>query len=197
MDAAIRWSPFSNRSSQRFLYADVAGRSFKLCDVTSSDKPILSYSVLATHQRVPQFRAFDWSPVNESLVAIGQSTGVAILRIDDETANPIAFPVRNERYCNAVAFNTQGLLASGLDKVRNDACLNIWDVNQCLTAVGPGGDRVTAEPLRKTSSDTVTSIKFFRDRPDTLVTGVRGQFIRIYDLRGRLSLLWLRISNIV
>jgi hypothetical protein len=39
--------------------------------------------------------------------------------------------------------------------------------------------------LRKlASSEPITSIKFFKDQPDTLVTGVKGQFVRIYDLRG-------------
>ncbi|KAK2776308.1 hypothetical protein FQN52_003499 [Onygenales sp. PD_12] len=188
METAIRWSPTSNADEQRFLYVDVAGRSFKLCRVTSGDSLGLNYDVISSHSRVPAFRAFDWSPVDESLVAIGQSSGeAAILRMDDESQNPVVFPIRNQRYCNAVAFSTQGLLAAGLDKVRNDFCLNIWDVERRLSVTsnrGFGSDRQAVEPLRKlASSEPITSIKFFKDQPDTLVTGVKGQFVRIYDLR--------------
>ncbi|KGM92443.1 uncharacterized protein PADG_11259 [Paracoccidioides brasiliensis Pb18] len=189
METAIRWSPNSTTDEQRFLYVDVSGKSFKLCRVTSGDSAGLNYDVLASYSKIPAFRAFDWSPVDESLVAVGQASGEAvILRMDDDSQNPIVFPIRNQRYCNAVAFSTQGgLLAAGLDKVRNDFCLNIWDVNQRLSVSstrGYGSDRQGLEPLRKlASSEPITSIKFFKDQPDTLVTGVNGQFVRIYDLR--------------
>lgn len=189
MDTAIRWSPMSTTSEQRFLYIDVAGRSLKLCNVTSYDKSGLKYEVLSTNSKVPPFRAIDWSPVKEGLVAVGQSSGEAtVLRIDDDSQDSFLLPIRNQRHCNAVAFNTEGLLATGLDKVRNDFCLNIWDLNQRLsmgTSRGFGADRHSVEPWRKlASSEPITSVKFFKDRPDTLVAGVKGQFVRLYDLRG-------------
>lgn len=190
METAIRWSPWSTTAEQRFLYVDVAGKSFRLCRVAEFNGRDLDYEVLSTHSKVPAFRAFDWSPADESLIAVGQSSGEAtILRMTGDSQESLSFPIRNQRYCNAVAFSTHGLLAAGLDKVRNDFCLNIWDVNQRLSAVnsrGTGVNRHAAEPLRKlASSEPITSIKFFRDQPDTLVTGVKGQFVRIYDLRGK------------
>lgn len=185
MEAAIRWSPSSTTTEQRFLLADVTGKSFRLCKVTAFDGKNIQHEVLSTHTRVPSFRAFDWSPLDESLVAVGQSSGDAtILRLGggDESQETFSFPIRSQRYCNAVAFSSHGLLAAGLDRVRNDFCLNIWDVNQRLALKGTKG---FAEPLRKlASSEPITSIKFFRDQPDTLVAGVKGQFVRIYDLRG-------------
>lgn len=193
METAIRWSPTSNAVEQKFLYVDVTGKSFKLCKVTSRDSACLTYDVIASHSRVPIFRAFDWSPVDETLVAVGLASGeAAILRMDDNYQAPIVFPIRNQRYCNAVAFSTQGLLAAGLDKVRNDFCLNIWDVNQRLSVSGSrgyGSDRHALEPLWKlASSEPISSIKFFKDQPDTIVAGVKGQFVRIYDLRGMCDL---------
>ncbi|KAJ5212308.1 uncharacterized protein N7498_003954 [Penicillium cinerascens] len=183
MESAIRWSPSSTAAEQRFLSVDVTGKSFRLCKVTGFDGQNLRHEVLSTLTDVPLFRAFDWSTSNENLIAVGQSSGEAtILRLDADAKGSLSFPVRNQRYCNAVAFSTHGLVASGLDRVRNDFCLNIWDVNQRL---GPaGGSKGFPEPLRKlASSEPITSIKFFRDQPDTLVTGVKGQFVRIYDLR--------------
>ncbi|KAL4921037.1 WD40-repeat-containing domain protein [Aspergillus aurantiobrunneus] len=185
MDRAIRWSPTSTTAEQRFLSVDVSGKVFRRCRVTSlSNDRTLEHEVLTTHTKVPAFRAFDWSPVDESLVAVGQSSGDAtILRMGegDDSQESFSFPVRHQRYCNAIAFSTHGLLAAGLDRVRNDFCLNIWDVNQRLAMRGAKGH---VEPLRKlASSEPITSVKFFRDQPDTLVTGVKGQFVRIYDLR--------------
>ncbi len=187
MDKAIRWSPSSTKAEQRFLSVDVSGKAFRLCKVTSFDRSsqTLDHEVLSTHSKVPVFRAFDWSPVDESLVAVGQSSGDAtILRMreGDDSQESFSFPVRHQRYCNAISFSTHGLLAAGLDRVRNDFCLNVWDVNQRLTTRAAKGN---VEPLRKlASSEPITSVKFFRDQPDTLVTGVKGQFVRIYDLRG-------------
>lgn len=183
MESAIRWSPSSTAAEQRFLSVDVTGKSFRLCKVTGFDGRKLRHEVLSTLADVPLFRAFDWSTPNENLIAVGQSSGEAtILRLDADAKQTLSFPVRNQRYCNAVAFSAHGLVASGLDRVRNDFCLNIWDVNQRLS---PAGSKGFPEPLRKlASSEPITSIKFFRDQPDTVVTGVKGQFVRIYDLRG-------------
>ncbi|KAE8391889.1 WD40 repeat-like protein [Aspergillus alliaceus] len=182
METAIRWSPSSTTAEQRFLSVDVAGKAFRLCKVASFDGQNLEHEVLAAHTKVPAFRAFDWSPADESLVAVGQSSGDAtILRLNSESQESYSFPVRHQRYCNAVTFSTHGLLAAGLDRVRNDFCLNVWDVNQRLAMRGGKGP---VEPLRKlASSEPITSVKFFRDQPDTLVAGVKGQYVRIYDLR--------------
>ncbi|OOQ86738.1 ubiquitin-protein ligase E3 [Penicillium brasilianum] len=185
MESAIRWSPSSNATEQRFLSVDVTGKAFRLCKVTgynAFDKT-LRHELLSTLVDVPSFRAFDWSASNENLIAVGQSSGEAtILRLDASVKESLSFPVRNQRSCNAVAFSAHGLVASGLDRVRNDFCLNIWDVNQRLSPAG--GSKGFPEPLRKlASSEPITSIKFFKDQPDTLVTGVKGQFLRIYDLR--------------
>ncbi|KAJ5774270.1 hypothetical protein N7457_009166 [Penicillium paradoxum] len=183
MESAIRWSPTSSATEQRFLSVDVTGKSFRLCRVTGFDGKNIRHELLSTLTNVPGFRAFDWSTYNENLIAVGQSSGEAtILRLDGDTKESLSFPVRNQRYCNAVAFSVHGLVASGLDRVRNDFCLNIWDVNQRLSPAG--GSKGFTEPLRKlASSEPITSIKFFRDQPDTIVTGVKGQFVRIYDLR--------------
>ncbi|KAJ5131021.1 uncharacterized protein N7515_007060 [Penicillium bovifimosum] len=183
MESAIRWSPTSSASEQRFLSVDVTGKAFRLCKVTGFDGKTIRHEVISTLTNVPGFRAFDWSTSNENLIAVGQSSGEAtILRLGGDDKASLSFPVRNQRYCNAVAFSAHGLVASGLDRVRNDFCLNIWDVNQRLSPAG--GSKGFPEPLRKlASSEPITSIKFFRDQPDTIVTGVKGQFVRIYDLR--------------
>ena len=188
METAIRWSQNATKDRQTFLLVDVSGRSFRLCQVQQWNKHEIKYDIVSTHSRVPSFRAFDWSPTNEALVAVGQSSGEAtVLRIDDGSQDHLSYSLRTQRLCNAVAFNTQNLLAVGLDKVRNDFCLHLWDVQQRLpvpATKGLGSGKQQLEPLHKlASSEPITSIKFFQNDPSLLVAGVKGQFIRLYDIR--------------
>ncbi|KAL8657363.1 MAG: hypothetical protein Q9226_001989 [Calogaya cf. arnoldii] len=188
METAIRWSPSSDVQEQRFLLVDVTGRSFSHCRVTSYDGKHLKYETLCGNRRAPPFRAFDWSPHDESIVAVGDISGSAsVIRLDDAQASPITLPVRQQRPCNAVAFSKTGLLATGLERVRNDFCLNIWDVSrrssENVSIISSPG-RSSLEPIRKlASSEAITSIRFFLSQPDTLVVGVKGTCIRLYDLR--------------
>lgn len=187
METAIRWSPSSTISEQRFLVADVNGRSFRHCRIESYNRKILRFRTLSTHHKVPAFRAFDWSPHDEAIVAVGQWSGEAtVLRIDNNSRS-LSLPIKHQRLCNAVTFSKTGLLATGLERVRNDFCLNIWDISQRLsnnTSSGPGSGRQYLEPIRKlASSEAITSIKFFHDQPDVLLCGVKGACLRIYDIR--------------
>lgn len=187
MEAAIRFSQNSSPGSQqRFLCVDVIGKSFRLCEIASQSKKTIKYETVHTTTKVPAFRAFDWHPVNEDLVVVGQAGGEAtLLNIAEGHQDSLSFQVRSQRLCNAVALNTQNLLAAGLDKVRTDFCLNIWDFNQRLPAPGSKGfSKNYSDPLHKLASgEPITSLKFFQGDPQLLVAGVKGQFVRLYDLR--------------
>ena len=194
METAIKWSPTSTLSSQRFLFADVSGRSFSLGTITQYDStatPKLRYDLAPALRRVPAFRALDWAPYDDNLVAVGTPAGeTSVLRIDDNGPS-VSFPAKYQRQCNAVAFSTSRTLATGLERVRNDSCLNIWDVNQRLVApISAAGTSIKTyvEPVRKlASSEAIASIKFFSGQPEVLVVGVKGTGIRFYDLRDHAS----------
>lgn len=181
METAIRWSPSSDLDSQRFLFADVSGRGFSPGLIKhynpESNHPggRLSYEFASTYRKVPAYRAFDWSPSDETLVAVGTPSGeTSILRIDD-SAPAVSFPAKYQRLCNAVSFGRTGLLATGLERVRNDFCLNIWDISQRLplpSSPGAGTNRSFVEPYRKfASSESISSIKFFATQPEILIAG--------------------------
>ena len=186
METAIRWSPSSTTLNQSFLIADVNGRAFKHCRVENFDGKNLQYETISTHRMVPAFRAFDWSPHDEAIVAVGQWSGEAtVLRIDDQS-QALSLPIKHQRLCNAVAFSRTGLLATGLERVRNDFCLNVWDINQrpLTKSSNPSSGRLSMDPVRKlASSEAITSIKFFPSQPDVLVCGIKGASVRIYDTR--------------
>lgn len=187
METAIRWSPNSTPHEQRFLVVDVNGHSFRRCVVEHYAGKDFQHRPISTYSKGPPFRAFDWAPHDETLVAVGQWSGeVTILRIDDASPS-ISLPAKHQRLCNAVAFSRTGLLAAGLERVRNDFCLNIWNVNQRLPTVSsPGGGpaKPFVEPYRKfASSEAISSIKFFSTQPEILVVGIKGRGVRIFDLR--------------
>ncbi|MCJ1336585.1 hypothetical protein MMC09_001863 [Bachmanniomyces sp. S44760] len=184
METAIRWDPSSSIDEQRFLTVDVAGRTFKYCKISDIEDNHVRWETVRTRGNVPAFRAFDWSTTDENIVAIGQWSGeTSVIRLDD-TTQMLSLPIKSQRSCNAVALNQNGLLAAGLERVRNDFCLNVFDIKQNATSQNSQWDKHPVDPLRKlASSEGITSIKFFPGRPDTLVAGVKGTCVRVYDLR--------------
>ncbi|EOD51122.1 putative ubiquitin-protein ligase e3 protein [Neofusicoccum parvum UCRNP2] len=183
MEAAIRWSPHSQQQSPHFIVVDVAGNRLRLCEVEHVYKSTVRWKQLAARDKLPNFTAFDWSKTHEHFVAIGSASGEAsLLEIDAARPNSDltqSFPIKHQRKCNSIAFSTSNLLATGLDRVRNDFCMNIYDLNV-------GSFTAQQEPYKKlASSEAITSIKFFPGHPQTLVAGVSRQCIRIYDLRAQ------------
>jgi WD repeat-containing protein mio len=183
MEAAIRWSPHATRDRQRYLIIDVAQNRLELRQRVPRKVRRDGYGIVAQRDRLPNFTAFDWSKTEEAIVAIGAASGEAILLdlSQDDLNNSIVetFPIKHQRKCNSIAFSNDDLLATGLERVRNDFCMNIYDVNQ---RVRHDGD--AQEPYRKlSSSEAITSIKFLPGSSQTLLAGVARQCIRFYDLR--------------
>ncbi|KAF2261695.1 hypothetical protein CC78DRAFT_619151 [Lojkania enalia] len=181
MEAAIRWSPHSTQQRPQFLIIDVAGNRLRLCQIESIEKSKVNYKQLCLRDKLPNYTAFDWSKQDEDIVGVGSTSGEAILvRVDadhPQSGHLHAFPIKHQRKCNSIAFSAKNFLATGLDRVRNDVCLNIYDLNVSNLSSN-------SEPYKKlASSEAISSIKFFSSQPDTLVAGVSRQCIRIYDLR--------------
>lgn len=177
MEAAIRWSPLSTDQNRRFLLADVAGNSLTLYQANSLTKHHVSYKKVAHRDKVANFSAFDWSRTDDSLIALGLSSGEALLLKIEPGRPPVDplrnFPIKTQRKCNTITFNSENLLAIGLDRVRHDHCLNVYDPN-------------SKEPHSKLCvSEAVTSVRFFPTHPRELLAAVSRTTIRLYDLRGK------------
>lgn len=177
----MRWSPQSTASQRRFLHIDVANPTLTLNQVDAVNGRDISYHAVARYAKLPGFGACAWSPVDESIVALGLASGNASLvklREQPGQASEIVatFKIKQQRKCNSVAISTQQWLAVALDKTRSDVCLNIFD--------GTGDFQ---EPLRRLCpAELVTTVRFFTSQPQELVTAVQRAYIRIYDLRGLL-----------
>lgn len=192
-EGIIRWSP--NTSRDEFLHINLSHRIVQLYAATGHAKPgRFDFEKRSKHSEFSHLNTYDWSPHHRELVAVGTAQGdVQILRVDDDSNASFNYSLKLQRSCQTVAFNTTGLLAVGLDRVRNDACLQIWDVNRRLdgwesSKIGFTSSKTASEgqPLyRLDPSVSVTSVRFFEDQPQTLVAGIKNSSLKIHDLRGR------------
>jgi hypothetical protein len=149
------------------------------------------YQKTSKHNEFPPLSTYDWSPTIPGLVAMGTARGeINLLRVDDDSNDFITLPLKLQRPCQAVAFNTTGHIAVGLDRVRNDSCLQIWDLNHRLAGWDPkqpgwsSVPQMNLDPKKLEASVSISSIRFFEDQPQTLVVGVKNQSVRVHDLRG-------------
>jgi WD40 repeat protein len=100
-------------------------------------------------------KCFAWSPdpALDDLIAVGQGTGkIDLFRLEASkyanrnnilsTGPTVTLPVRNSRSCNSLAFCNvdTNYLAVGLDKVRGDCSLLIWDITatSAILSIAPG-----------------------------------------------------------
>lgn len=195
----IKWSP--NPQYHSFLHVNLQHRVVQIYEPTGhAQSGRFDYKKVSKHDDSPPLTTYDWSPSNPGLVAVGTSSGVVnLLRVDDNSNAYLELELRIQRLCQAVAFNTGTLLAVGLERVRNDQCLHIWDVNRVSsldknTSGFPIKDSKDWDPLHRLEpSVTVSSLKFFEDQPMTLAVGIKNQGVRIYDLRGSYDLTWALI----
>lgn len=125
----------------------------------------------------------------------------------------VSLPVRNSRSCNALAFCSvdPNYLAVGLDKVRGDASLVVWDIvtaspalsvkspSQLTFNVAPPGSLPRPSPSiargevaprtdprvlqQLAATEVVTSVSFLPKSTTMLLAGVSHRWLRLFDLR--------------
>ncbi|KAG7100627.1 SEH-associated protein 4 like [Verticillium longisporum] len=184
----IKWSPLAGHN--RFIHINLQHRVVQLYEPNGvAQQGRFDYKQISKHDDFPALTTYDWSPSFPGLLAVGgQNGGVNLLRMDDNSSDYIELGLKMTRMCQAVAFNTQGILAVGLERVRMDQSLHIWDLNRLsMDKVAKGFAKDMApftEPVtRLEHSASISSIKFFEDNPQTLVIGLKSQGLRVYDLR--------------
>lgn len=159
-------------------------QSLTLNQVHQRNRNHIGYSPVARYGRLPNFGAFWWSQTDESLVALGLVSGSACLvklREDNQPSESlITFKLKQQRKCNSIALSTEHWLAVALDKTRSDNCLNIYDAS--------GGSRSHEEPVRRLCpAEVVSSVRFFPSQPQELIVAAQRSYVRLYDLRGKLT----------
>ncbi|KAI0699871.1 hypothetical protein C8T65DRAFT_742322 [Cerioporus squamosus] len=173
---------------------------------------------VASQLELTQMKCFAWSPdpVLDDLLAVGFGNGrVDLLRFEASkhahNSAAVSLPARNTRACNAVAFSpaNPNYLAVGLDKVRNDPSLVIWDINSTLPALSfhatphhgspsrplphlPRGDapRTGADTRvlqQHASAEVVSTLAWLPNNSQLLLAGISHRWLQLYDLRSPAS----------
>ncbi|KJZ78939.1 hypothetical protein HIM_01712 [Hirsutella minnesotensis 3608] len=189
----VKWS--ANAAVDSFVHINLQHRVVQLYEPTGhAHKRQFDYAKLSRHDDFPPLTTYDWSPANPELLAVGTSSGIVnLLRIDNNSNDYVEMGLKMARTCQAVAFNTTGLLAVGLDRVRMDQSLHVWDVNRLSSSLSQSPrfpsdkSKLVETKTRLEPSVSVSSLKFFEDSPQTLVAGIKGQGVRIHDLRDATS----------
>ena len=156
----------------------------------------------------------------DDLVAIGYNTGkVDLMRLEAKSSSTnrilsggplVSLPVRNTRACNALALcpKDPNYLAVGLDKVRGDTSLVIWDIQSMVPSLSvksstsqslqvspsvrpqPSIPRNELAPRTDTrilqqhaSAEIVSSLAWLPKSTTLLVAGVSHRWLRLFDLR--------------
>ncbi|KAF9241774.1 hypothetical protein BU15DRAFT_87047 [Melanogaster broomeanus] len=161
---------------------------------------------LSSQSDLSFMKCFAWSPdpAFDDLFAIGLASGrVDLLRLE---ATKVA---RNGVLsCNALAFCQvePNYLAVGLDKVRGDPSLTIWDVQSCIPTlsfsrtapsdeasviqpqpriaradIGPRTDSRVLQQLAPT--EVVSALSFLPQSTHLLLAGISARWLRLFDLR--------------
>ncbi|KZT22569.1 WD40 repeat-like protein [Neolentinus lepideus HHB14362 ss-1] len=214
-DKRILWDP---RAGSKFIVG--GGSTITLYECTPDSSEIRH----VTSQSDLQFmKCFQWSPdpAVEDLIAVGLNTGtVDLMRLESTkhasnhvlTSGPrVSLPVRNSRPCNTLAFcdAQPNYLAVGLDKVRNDPSLIIWDIStaRSMLSMDPIVDHASnvdssngrsqpslprselnargdARILQQHSpTDYISSVEFVPNSWYLLLAGISHRWLRLFDLR--------------
>ncbi|XP_076467214.1 GATOR2 complex protein MIOS-like [Babylonia areolata] len=152
----------------------------------------------ATNSEIHYIKCAAWYPKPEpkNLLAVGQANGRVVLTSfgdpgDDELIGK-EFAPRHNRHCNYLAWNPEEshLLAEGLEKFRNDACIVIWDIN-ATSSLSESSERSrysssehnsVSRSYTETGMGDITSSFAWLDAR-TFISGMNNRCLRLYDLR--------------
>jgi WD40 repeat protein len=160
-------------------------------------------------------------------MAVGLSTGkVDLIRLEAakqaqrknvlSSGPSVTLPIRNARSCNVVTFNNvdPNYLAVGLDKVRGDASLMIWDISTvapslALPLANPNDTVVVTPPKPRPQpllprfetqtrldsrviqqhapAEVVSSLAFLPSSTNLILAGISHRWLRLFDLRSAVT----------
>uniref|UniRef100_A0A6B2KXP8 Uncharacterized protein n=1 Tax=Arcella intermedia TaxID=1963864 RepID=A0A6B2KXP8_9EUKA len=172
-------------------------------DDESLASPSSIYPV-STFSDISNLKCLAWAPkgyTESDKIAMGIANGRVILSSVQDIKTLKEFVPRHNRGCNAVAWNTkhQNLIASGLEKVRNDSSTLVWDVNAngtqttrydlplntetFLNISGNIGVPVVTDAMNELNIPESTLALAWMPQSDLLLAAGAGYRILIFDLK--------------
>ncbi|KZO95494.1 hypothetical protein CALVIDRAFT_537869 [Calocera viscosa TUFC12733] len=214
----VIWDP---RGSDRFIVG--GGTDVKMYEWVPNEGRIKLVTVQTDLQYM---KALAWSPspIYHDLIAVGLSSGrVELMRLNPgnvtaadrrnhvDAVRTVSLSPKAQRACHAIAFSTAdpNYLAVGLDKVRNESSLIIFDVEHSANSLG-APSRTPSQPSRPqpllnqrgtgsafkgetpalqayASAELVHSISWVPAAHTLVLAGMSQKYIRLYDLRDNVT----------
>ncbi|KAI8143120.1 hypothetical protein BJV82DRAFT_611432 [Fennellomyces sp. T-0311] len=249
---SIIWSPHPD--SNKFLVGGTELKLYEWIPATSDTPGSAHFLLSNIPKIVVMCADWSPDPYQRDLIAIGLITGKTLLvRMQSDimdspypsstdginsptplyrnpsrssTKQPPTLGVKMSRPCNVVSFSQTHphLLACGLDKVRNDPCLLVWDVSQAIDGDTPTGttpstphltdrkfnslgmDSSVPYPssayreqrpiLQYGSSEAITSCTWSAHAGSPLlIAGMGYKYLRVYDIRADANAAPLQFST--
>ncbi|XP_065666552.1 GATOR2 complex protein MIOS-B isoform X2 [Hydra vulgaris] len=214
----VLWSPNNPNKFVKYIASD-SNSDIVLYNVFNSDDnglpqssknksvvhitdDIFAYPV-ADYLEFSSIKSVAWCPQKDlsdyCVLAVGSSNGrVSLLNIGDAVPSSTGlalnqeFAPKAERTCHEVAWNEQepNLLAVGLDKVRYDNSLLVWDVEtKSVISQASGNTESRSSATSKKAvfehgaSESTVSVQWLQNKPRTLVAGQGSKWLRLFDIR--------------
>ncbi|CAJ0758172.1 7472_t:CDS:10 [Entrophospora sp. SA101] len=153
----IIWSP-NSKSNQFLIGSNIDLRLYEYVSNNRNGKTDIR--VLSVSHDIPLLKCFAWSPDPnyQSLIAAGLTSGKTII-MNIYDGNEFD---SNSTTCNVVAFSPSEpkLLATGLDKMRNEHSLLIWDIEQARYTTN-----IPSSMDNHNKLNDVTTTKFIPETP--------------------------------
>lgn len=151
---------------------------YKVDPQNDDDESIMK---LHTAKDFGNITCLDYSYFDVGLIAVGEKNGFVrlfnIIANDDPELQTIDMKARakQQRCINTLGINSNGLVAMGLDRNKNDASLQIWDINYQSTDTA-----IVTPTFSYCVNENIVSSKFFND---TGLIVASTKFLKEIDLR--------------
>lgn len=139
-----------------------------------ADGPKIKFSttVLHTFQYTSPVQCIDWNPdKTQEQIACGHQDGSVTIQSLGTLPDPLRIMAKQQRSCTSVKFGESNMLAIGLDKVRNDTSLNVYDLlsQKSVTAFA--------------NSECVSALTWIPQSPNTVLAALNYRSLRLFDIR--------------
>ncbi|CCH45343.1 WD repeat-containing protein [Wickerhamomyces ciferrii] len=153
-------------STQRFL----------TINPLADEKEDEGISKVLTRKGFDGLRCSDYSPVNVGVVATGQNDGTVKV-FDILSQNSASITIQQKSACNTLSFNSQGLIAAGFEKPKQENALHLYNINHYSST---SNQEISYPTLSYVNNESITSTIFYNET-NLLVGGTKT--LRDIDIR--------------
>lgn len=167
---------------QRFLTASPAGNEVVLY-LTFHENPASEPSINKVTSRggFENIQCLSYSQNNHGMTGVGTISGtVQVFDITGNNSSIVKLRPKQNRPCNSVCFNNEGLVAAGFDKSRQDNSVQVWNMEHYSRS--SNNDHIRRPTYSFVPNEAVLLTVFCPEKDSALLTG-SYKLLREYDLR--------------